>query len=70
MKDFHNVFSYYDKSKPKEIECQTNYIFLFHAMWFKIYLCKTNVHHKVLKNEKMLKKTSTIILLQFALRII
>jgi hypothetical protein len=33
MKGFHNVFTYYDRSKPKEVKCQRNYIFLFHMMW-------------------------------------
>jgi len=26
MKDFHNVFAYYGRSKPKEITCQRNSI--------------------------------------------
>jgi hypothetical protein len=26
MKDFHNVFAYYGRSKLKEIKCQRNYI--------------------------------------------
>jgi len=33
MKKIHNVFAYYDKSKPKEVKCQKNYIFWFHMMW-------------------------------------
>jgi len=34
MKDFHNVFAYYDKSQLKEVKCQKkNYIFKFHMMW-------------------------------------
>jgi hypothetical protein len=32
MKDFHNVFAYYGRSKPNEIKCQRNYIILFHMM--------------------------------------
>ncbi len=35
MKDFHNVFAYYDKSKPKKIKCQRNYIFISYDMMLK-----------------------------------
>jgi hypothetical protein len=24
MKDLHNIFAYYDRSKPKEVKCWTN----------------------------------------------
>jgi len=47
MKDFHNAF--------QTCLCQTNYIFYFMQFDLK-YVCKKNVHHKVLKNENMLKK--------------
>jgi len=32
MKDVHNTFAYYGTSKPKEVKCKKNYIFLFHMM--------------------------------------
>jgi hypothetical protein len=39
MKDFHNVFTYCGRSKPKEIKCQK--ITFFYFMWsnVKVYLC-------------------------------
>ncbi len=32
MKDFHNIFAYYGRSKPKEAKWHKHYIFLFHVM--------------------------------------
>ncbi len=44
MKDFHNVFAYYDRSKPKEVKCQGNqtFIFLYDVMF--LYICATNIY--------------------------
>jgi hypothetical protein len=32
MKDFENVFAYYDRSKPKEIKCQKTTFKVFYMM--------------------------------------
>jgi hypothetical protein len=40
MKDFHNVFTYYGRSKPKEIKCTK--IKLFNFIWYdvRVHLCR------------------------------
>jgi hypothetical protein len=40
MKDFHNVFTHYGRSKPKEIKCEK--ITLLNFIWcdVRVYLCK------------------------------
>ncbi len=52
--EFSQFFAYYGKSKPKEVKCQKNYTFSDVMLWcdVKIYMCKENVHHNVLKNAK------------------
>ncbi len=52
MKDFHNVFTYYDKAKPKEIKCHTNYIFISYDMMLKYICTKNDVCHNLLKKQK------------------
>lgn len=50
MKDFHNVFACYDKSKLDKVKCQKNNIYLFYMISdVKIYLHNKNVYHNVLK---------------------
>jgi hypothetical protein len=44
LKDFHNVFAYYGRSKPKQVKFQENYT--FNLIWcdVKIHLCQKNIH--------------------------
>jgi hypothetical protein len=56
MKDFHNVFAYYDKSKPKKIKYQRNYIFISYDMMLRYICAKNLVCHSLLKNKNILKK--------------
>jgi len=49
MKYFHNVFAYYDKSKPKEIKCHRNYTFISYDMMLKYICAKNLICHNLLK---------------------
>jgi hypothetical protein len=56
MKKFHNVFAYYDTSKPKEIKCQINCTLLFSYDVMLEYLCQNNVLRNLLKNANTFNK--------------
>jgi hypothetical protein len=50
MKDFHNVFAYYGKSKAKEVKCQRNYIFFsYDVMLEYIFVSKKYMSHRTKK---------------------
>ncbi len=51
MKKNCNIFAYYGRSKPKEIKCQINYIFLEYEVMLK-YISAQKKCHKVPKKCK------------------
>jgi hypothetical protein len=56
MKDFHNIFAYYDKSKPKKSNVKKTKLFYFIWCDVRIYSCKKNICHNVLKTTNIFNK--------------
>jgi hypothetical protein len=55
MKDLHNTFAYYRKSKPKEVKCKKKItFFISYDVILKYILCRKKCHD-VVKNANIFK---------------
>jgi hypothetical protein len=61
-KDFHNVWPYYGSQNTNKSNAKETTFFYFVWCAIKLFLCRKNVHHNVLKITNILKKMIEIIL--------
>jgi hypothetical protein len=61
MKDFHNVFVYYGKSKLKEMNCLTNYTFFISYDVMLKYICAKKYTSQCTKKCKYIQEMIEII---------
>jgi hypothetical protein len=65
MKDFHNVFSYYGRLKPKNIKCQKKlHIFISYDVMLEYICVKNNTSQRIKKckyNQEMIEMIFDIV---------